>query len=639
MIFQKENSMTISKSAKKVIEEALKVLGKKNLALIAHANSFPSYPETDTGFGSSNSRRAKDVIDFASGIFNCIQLGPAGKTKSIDASPYTGTIFSNNPLFIDLEELTTKKWHKILSEKTYNNIVDGNPNKNSNRTSYEYIFEAQNNALKEAFSNYKPDKAFEKYKKENAFWLEKDALYEVLSIENANDYWPLWKSEIDRNLFNPKDDTQKKQAKSRIEELKKKYKKELEFYAFCQYVISVQNEETKKYALKHNVKMIADRQVAFSDRDIWAYQNLFLEGWYLGCPPDYFSKDGQAWGFPVVDPDKMYNKDGSLGEAGLLMKALYTKMFKENPGGVRIDHLVGLIDPWVYKKGFKPKVEEGAGRLYSSPQHDELKKYAIATMDDLNYEVEPDKEKWIKSLTDAQIKKYAALLEKVVIASAKEVGLNKDAIVCEDLGTLTYPVEQVIKYLGLQGMRLTQFVVPDKPEHPYRMCNIEPKVWAMVGTHDNEPIAMWADKSVNTHEGWLHAKNLAQDLNPDKTDSEIEMIAVELSKNAQYLTQTKLVELFASKAENIQIFFTDFLGIYEVYNRPGTSGSQNWSLRMPNNFEEFYEAKLREGKGVNLPLVLKLAIEARGNDFAQKHKKLIDELNEIAEERLCTIKD
>ena len=631
--------MSISKSGKKVIKEALEVLGKKNIALIAHANSFPSYPETDTGFGSSNSRRAKDVIDVASGGFNCIQLGPAGKTKSIDASPYTGTIFSNNPLFIDLEELTTKKWNKILSEKTYNDIVTNNPNKETGRTAYEYIFKAQNKALKEAFSNYKIDKNFEKFKKENESWLEKDSLYEVLSLEYNNDYWPLWTSDLDKNLFNPKDKSQKSQAKARIKELQSKYENEIEFYTFCQYVISVQNEETKKYALNHDIKMIADRQVAFSDRDIWAYQSLFLDGWCLGCPPDYFSKDGQAWGFPVINPDKMYNSDGTLGEAGKLMKALYLKMFKENPGGVRIDHLVGLIDPWVYKKGCNPKIEEGAGRLYSSPHHDELKKYAIATMDDLNWDVSPDKEQWIKSLNDDQIKKYARLLEKIVIAAAKEVGLSKDAIVCEDLGTLTYPVEKVIKYLGLQGMRLTQFVVPDKDDHPYRMKNIEKKVWAMVGTHDNEPIAMWADKLVNTHEGWLHAKNLAWDLNPDKDEHEKEMIAVELSKNAQFLTQTKLVELFASKAENIQIFFTDLLGIYEVYNRPGTSGSQNWSLRMPNNFEDFYLHQLREGKGLNLPLILKLAIEARGLNFIKKHEKLIKELSEVIEEELCTIKD
>lgn len=75
--------------------------------------------------------------------------------------------------------------------------------------------------------------------------------------------------------------------------------------------------------------MIADRQVAFSDRDCWAYQSLFLEGWCLGCPPDYFSKDGQAWGFPVIDPEKLYNSDGSLGEAGILMKNLFKKCSKK----------------------------------------------------------------------------------------------------------------------------------------------------------------------------------------------------------------------------------------------------------------------------------------------------------------------
>ena len=53
----------------------------------------------------------------------------------------------------------------------------------------------------------------------------------------------------------------------------------------------------------------------------------------LGCPPDYFSKDGQAWGFPVMNPDRMYNEDGSLDEGGVLLKNLYKKMFRENPGG------------------------------------------------------------------------------------------------------------------------------------------------------------------------------------------------------------------------------------------------------------------------------------------------------------------
>lgn len=623
------------KKVKKLSRKALKVLGKKNFALIVHGNSFPAEKGKNTGFGTPNSNAGKGLIDFASDLFTAIQLGPAGKTKAVDSSPYTGTIFSTNPLFIDLEALTEKEWKNILSKATYEKICNENPNKDTNKTAYSYIFNAQNEALKEAYENFlklddkKLKKEFEKYKKENEAWLEKDSLYEALIIENNNDYWPLWKNETDKNLFNPKNDEDKKASFLRIKELKLKYAKEIDFYSFCQFVVNKQNEETKKYALKHDIKMIADRQVAFSDRDSWAYQSLFLEGWCLGCPPDYFSKTGQAWGFPVVNPEKMFNEDGSLGEAGLLMKQLYKKMFKENPGGVRIDHIVGLIDPWVYKSGKNPMPENGAGRLYSSPEHPELSKYAIATMEDLDLELGSDKEKRVKQLTHEQIKQYGALIEKIVIAAAKEEGLNKDAIVCEDLGTLTFPVESVMREYDLQGMRLTQFVKPEKPLHPYRCCNIVPRSWAMVGTHDNEPISMWADEMIHTHTGYLHVKNLVDDMFSELSQQEKDDLIVKLTNDAVYLQQVKLAEIFASKAENIQVFFTDFFGIKDVYNKPGTSGSKNWSLRMPDNYEEVYFNNCKNGTSLNLPLILKMAIEARGSEFSKKNAKLIKELEEL----------
>ena len=608
-----------------VIQKALKTLDKKNFAFIIHGGSFPAANGENTGFGSINSNGGREVIDFAKGIFNAIQLGPAGKTKSCDSSPYTGTIFSGNPLFIDLKQLTTPEWNNILSVETYNSIVDGNPNKNINKTAYSYIYKKQNEALEEAWNNFKSNgspelkKEFEGYKLENDYWLDKDSLYEALSIEHGNDYWPLWNSETDKNLFNPKSNEEKIEYAKRINEISEKYSDAIDQYKFVQFVLNKQNEKTREYAKKAGIKMIADRQVAFSDRDTWAYQSLFMEGWMLGCPPDYFSKDGQAWGFPVMNPDRMYNDDGSLDEGGILLKNLYKKMFRENPGGVRIDHIVGLIDPWVYKAGKKPRIEQGAGRLYSSPEHPELKKYAIATLEDLDETLEADKEKRVKSLSKEQIHRYGRLIEKIVIAAAEEEGLDKDAIVCEDLGTLTNPVAAVMKEYGLQGMRLTQFVVPEKPEHPYRCRNIDARCWAMVGTHDNEPIAMWADKMINTHEGYLHVKNLVEDLFAE-CDNKDDIIT-HLTGDAEFLKQTKLVEIFASKAENIQLFFTDFFNIKDVYNRPGTSGDENWSLRLPDNF--------RELTPINLAKILKLAIIARGKDFAEKNQEVIDELSNI----------
>ncbi len=621
----------ITQNYKKTVAKGLKTLGKKNLALILQGVSFPSVNNDNTGFGSYNSDGGKRVIDFASGMFSGIQLGPAGKTKLSDSSPYTGTIFSENPLFINLKELTTKDWGNLLSEKTYQAIVENNPSKGTNRASYAYACEKFEVALKEVYQNFKKNssskfqKPFEKFKKENAFWLDNDALYEAFVLENSSDYWPHWKSELDKTVFNPKD---QKAAQSRIKEISKKYENVIEQYKFTQFIVAQQSEKTREYAKKHNIKMIADRQVAFSDRDCWAYQSLFLEGYCLGCPPDYFSEDGQAWGFPVVDPEKLFDAKGNLGEAGVLLKKLYLKMFKENPGGVRIDHTVGLVDPWVYKAGCLPKIEEGAGRLYSSPQHPVLKKYAIATMEDIDTEYDPDEEKWVKKLTDSQIAKYGLMIEKIVIAAAKEAGLDKNAIVAEDLGTLTYPVEQVMKKYELQGMKLVQFVVPDEEDHPYRCKNIVPNSWAMVGTHDNEPILMWA-QSMMKEQVQLepHVKNLMEDMfckfdNPDE-------FCQKLWNDPQFLAFAKLVEIFASDAQNLQVFFTDFFGINEVYNKPGTSGDPNWTLRLPDEFEEFYKQGLCECKALNLPLVISYAIRARGAEFATKNNELLCELGKL----------
>lgn len=191
---------TVDKNRVKTIRKALTALGKKNFVFIMHNGSFPAAAGENTGFGTINSDGGKEFINYAAGLFDAIQMGPAGKTKKSDSSPYTGTIFSNNPLFIDLKQLTTSKWHKILSEATFNEIVENNPNKGKNRTSYSYITIKQSQAMMEAYKNFvklndkQLNKEFNKYKLENDSWLDKDSLYEAFSLENGSDYWPIWKT-------------------------------------------------------------------------------------------------------------------------------------------------------------------------------------------------------------------------------------------------------------------------------------------------------------------------------------------------------------------------------------------------------------------------------------------------------------
>jgi len=210
----KETSKKEKTEIKKAIQKALKALNKKNLSMIVHGPSFPAVQGQDYGIGSPNTAGGQSFMEFLSDFgFNGIQLGPEGKTKSIDASPYVGTMFSNNPLFIDLYQLTQKDFAGILSPETFDKIVRENPSQN-NRTAYEYIYRANDSALREAFNNFrkklsegdakvkKLNKKMQEFVEKNRYWLEKDALYEAISLKNHNDYWPMWSDELDKNLFN-----------------------------------------------------------------------------------------------------------------------------------------------------------------------------------------------------------------------------------------------------------------------------------------------------------------------------------------------------------------------------------------------------------------------------------------------------
>lgn len=641
------------------IAEALKLLDKK-LCMIIHGSSFPS--TKDTGIGTPFSEGGRSFIEYLEMLgFSGIQLGPDGKTKEIDMSPYSSTMFSTNPLFIDLEEFTKSDWDNILSLETFENIVTNKPkNLDLNRVSYAYIFAKQEDALKESFLNYQKklknsaalkeiDVRFKAYVEENSFWLEKDALYEVLSFIHSNDYWPLWDNAIDKKLFCPSNEVEAKQAKERIAEIKEKYADLVSFYEFCQFVVFEQKEKTKEFALNHKISTIADIQVAFSDRDSWSVQSYFLKDWKLGCPPDLFSKSGQLWGFPVFSPDYLINKDGSLGEAGKLLKARYEKVFKENPGGARIDHAVGLIDPYVYKDGIKiasPKY--GATRLYSSPGYHEndvckeLEKFSRITCDDLKLEKDVDSEFRVKpSALDRPevLNAYAEIIEKIILAAAKEYNQDKENVIFEDLGTITAPVVAVLDKFNLTGIRVTQFVVPEKPEHIYRGVNIERHHCVTPGTHDNAPLRMWARELLQTNEAQEHIDLLAYDLfqgDDERNAFRHKFVDASLDQKVEDLVYAKYLEIFSTKAVNVQISFADYFGIDRTYNKPGSSDSTNWTLRVPNNYQEFYKEQLNKKTALNIPKILADTIKLKYNKLSAEEQKqantLITNLEKLAQE-------
>lgn len=216
-----------------------------------------------------------------------------------------------------------------------------------------------------------------------------------------------------------------------------------DFFAQCfiQYELFSQWMKIKSYANRNGIKIIGDIPiyVSFDSADVYFDKELFLTdadgrlSSVAGVPPDYFSKDGQLWGNPLYNWEKM-EKDGFSWWCDRLKNAL--TLFD----GVRIDHFRGFESFWAV-----PSSEKTAknGRWEKGPGM-----------------------KLINAL-----KKTAG--EKLIIA--------------EDLGDITEDVIKLVKESGFPGMRVFQFgfLGGESVHKPHNYIN---NCVAYSGTHDNNTL-------------------------------------------------------------------------------------------------------------------------------------------------------
>ena len=587
------------------VNEGLKLLGKQ-VDVILHNASAPAVKSENTGIGSLFSRTTvTKLFPFlkSHGITG-IQQEPNGLRKVMDNSPYAPESNAKNIFMIPLEKLTTEEYGNILSKKTFDTIVNNNPS--GDEVNYPYVRKMYDIALREAYNNGKDSKEFAEFKATREQDYEQSAIYRVLSKINGidNSFWGQGDSytekdykavskiagekdwdKIDRNLYANKNS---KESQARIAEIKEKYKDDYDYFLFQQMILEKENEKSNELAKKTGIKIIGDSPVAPTDVETWVNKNLFLKGMAIGCPPDYFSETGQRWGFKYYDPEKIFNKDGSLGEAGKAMQKKYEEYFASFPGGIRLDHVIGLIDPFIYTLNSKNMTSSNSGRIYSIFSG--------------KYQKKNDDE-------------YANLFTKIIIPAAEKYGLNKSDIICEDLGDKTAPVKRVMKKLNLQGISMTQF---DDRGGKAPANNV-----IMIGSHDNnsflefiEDLFNYKNKNDSRETGRFMKKtnHLAEDTAPlGATKEEIKQYSKELLRDKKKFLAASFAELFASPAKRIQIFFSDFWGLGKTYNRPGTTRG-NWALRLGEDFEADYYKAAAEGKAPNLAGAIAAALRHRGLD-------------------------
>ena len=606
------------------LTEGLRLLNKQ-VDIILHNASAPSALEENTGIGSLFSRTVQEkLIPFLKAHgFSGIQQEPNNLRKPGDPSPYSPESSAKNIFMIPLEKLTTEKYGKILPESLYD-LIKAN-NKSTDTVNYQYVNKEYEKALRVAYDAFKKSDIlkpeFEDFKKNNSDAFERAAIYRILDNKYKTN-WSEWKG-IDKNLYSPKNEEEQKQAALRIAEIKQQNQEEIDYFIFKQFLIDVENKASNKLSKVSGIKIIGDSPVASPSADEWINQNLFLEGKAIGCPPDYFSKDGQRWGFKYFNPKYIFNPDGTLGAAGKILKEKYDNFFSSFPGGLRIDHIIGLVDPFIYTTAEK-MTAQNSGRIYSI--EGEFKK-------------KPEE--------------YSNILEKIVLQSAKEHGLNKQDVICEDLGDPNKPTQEVMKKLDLSGIAITQF--------DYRGAETPEKNVIMIGSHDNQSFLEYTEDFFKKVQGknidertkfskfikfiksklkikqnvdydlvhfMTKTKRLAQDTAPKNAGSkDVSEYKRQIRGSKQKFMEAGFAELFTSPARRVQIFFTDFWGIAKTYNRPGTTEG-SWSLRLGSDFENDYYKAVAEGKAPNLAKAVLTALHQRGLD--KNHPELVKNLEASA---------
>jgi 4-alpha-glucanotransferase len=615
------------------INAALQLLGKSDFLLAVHDASFPGVHGEDSGRGTPYNEGGLALAGFARSLgFTGLQLGPQGLTSPVNPSPYDGTLFSRNVLSLDLKSLVEQG---LLSRRTWEEICAANPYPDGRRVPYSHVCEVYDKALDEVHGNFTAarnngdavalslDREIRELQ-QSASWLRNDALFDLLSQEHGELPWQQW-PQFDKGLSAPPAGLEKTCAKRRSL-LEAKYAAFLERYALAQCLLLRQHRFFHDRMQMLGLKIYGDVQVGFSQADSWRLQNLLLENYYMGAPPSRTNREGQPWSYQVLDPAQYLDGEGRPGPVLSFISERLGKMLLEFDG-LRLDHPHGLVCPWVYKADDRDPyhaVQHGA-RLFSAPDlpdHPELRRYAIVRPEQLNRERPRYADDWVGELSPEQEGRYALIMDALMEQVLANGRLKAD-ILCEVLSTEPLPLRRVRLRHGLGRFRVTQKADMDNPDDGYRGENADPEDWIMAGNHDTPTIWRLAKRWQGTETGSKQAAYLARRLRPGDLAS-LEAI---LANDPNRMAHAKMAELFLSPARHVMIFFADLFGLEETYNEPGVANEDNWTLRVPPDFDRSYEERKRRGEVLNLHAVLALALRARPELDCQE---LIDRLEREA---------
>jgi 4-alpha-glucanotransferase len=383
----------------------------RRAGVLLHPTSLPG--DREQGNIGQDARRFIDFLQKA-GI-SVWQMLPLGPTHA-DGSPYQClSVHAGNTGLICLGDLVESGW--LSAESACNAPLA------------DCLIEAKSGF--EATASTPEMRAYKKFRRLHAFWLDAYSLYQAIRQQQDHRPWYQW----------PENLRDWQQARS----LRDEYSAGIDQACFEQYLFFSQWSALHRYANKRCLALFGDMPiyVAHDSADVWSNAELFSidkSGSLItvaGVPPDYFSATGQRWGNPLYRWELLEKQD-----YGWWVERFKTQL--ELFDLLRLDHFRGFEKYWEIPASAETAID---GRWIEGPG--------------------------------------ARLFERL-----REV-YGELPLVAEDLGIITPEVDALRLAYGFPGMKILQFAFDGGEENPYLPHNHERLSVVYTGTHDNDTTLGW----------------------------------------------------------------------------------------------------------------------------------------------------
>lgn len=461
------------------------------------------------------------MIDWCQSIgFDLIQFLPMNDTGP-GTSPYSAlSAFALHPIYLGLASLPYLEQYPDLTEE----VKELQKNSKELRINYSRTWENKKRFLRQYYS-YADTQIISShsYKEfiDQSHWLKGYAIFKTLKNHYQWKSWEDWPPEHQ----NP--------TQLLLDHLSEQFHDEIEFHCVLQFLCDQQLRAVKAHAEAHQVLLMGDIPILTGrdSADVWLHRELFDLNYSAGAPPDYFSPEGQNWGFPLYNWERIHQLGFKWWIDRLKNASHYYHIY-------RIDHIVGFFRIWAIPQGLSSK--EG---LF----------------------IPKDESVWVE---------HGRQIMWMMLEQCDMLPIG------EDLGVVPREVRSCLSTLGICGTRVMRWErkwLENQQYIPFAEYQVDSMT--TVSTHDSEPLQLWwrdqpeEAKLFADYMGWPYQTKLS-------LDQQQQILRESHRTNSLFhinLLQEYLSLIPEFNWPNIED---------DRINVPGTISDRNWTYRFLPSVEE-----------------------------------------------------